>query len=87
MDWKYLSTVIVHRLMAGQSGIDCREEIEGGASSRYALNNIDLNRNFPDYLNQSLSEPIRAPETNAIMSWIDRVPFVLSCRRDNDRLK
>ena len=63
----------------GRSGVHwpSREE-RAWCYSRYVLNNIDLNRNFPDYLNQSLSEPIRAAETNAIMSWIDQVPFVLS---------
>jgi hypothetical protein len=45
---------------------------------RYTLNNIDLNRNFPDYLGAKLSFSMRAFETSAIMSWIDSIPFILS---------
>ncbi|CAF1003524.1 unnamed protein product [Adineta ricciae] len=47
-------------------------------NGRYTLNNIDLNRNFPDYFGTQLASPIRALETEAIMSWIGAVPFVLS---------
>ena len=45
---------------------------------RFTLNNIDLNRDFPDYLGVQLSSSIRALETRAIMSWLHQVPFVLS---------
>lgn len=45
---------------------------------RYTLNNIDLNRNFPDYYDASLASSTRAQETSAIMSWLTQVPFVLS---------
>lgn len=42
------------------------------------MNNIDLNRNFPDYLGARLPSSIRAVETRAIMSWLQSTPFVLS---------
>jgi hypothetical protein len=45
---------------------------------RFTLNNIDLNRNFPDYLGGKNPLPIRALETTAIMSWLQNIPFVLS---------
>lgn len=40
--------------------------------------NLDLNRNFPDFLGAPLNPSTRAPETSAIMEWLDRIPFVLS---------
>ncbi|XP_045473619.1 carboxypeptidase D-like [Harmonia axyridis] len=36
----------------------------------------DLNRNFPDYFHQDLNP--RQPETEAVMAWMDKIPFVLS---------
>jgi hypothetical protein len=45
---------------------------------RYTLSNIDLNRNFPDYLGAQLPSSTRAVETTAIMSWLHEIPFVLS---------
>jgi len=42
------------------------------------LNNIDLNRNFPDYYGATLDSTIRATETSAVMSWLANVSFVLS---------
>jgi len=47
-------------------------------NGRFTLNDIDLNRNFPDYLGASLPSQTRALETNAVISWIHSVPFVLS---------
>ncbi len=45
---------------------------------RYTLNNIDLNRNFPDYYGAKLDSSIRAKETSAVMSWLANISFVLS---------
>ncbi|CAF0961940.1 unnamed protein product [Rotaria sordida] len=47
-------------------------------AGRNTLNNIDLNRNFPDYYGATLSSSIRAQETNAIISWLANISFVLS---------
>ncbi|CAF1151172.1 unnamed protein product [Rotaria sordida] len=47
-------------------------------NGRFTLNNIDLNRDFPDYLGIQLSLSNRALETRAIMSWLHDIPFVLS---------
>ncbi|CAF4188623.1 unnamed protein product, partial [Rotaria sp. Silwood2] len=57
------------------------KSIYGDCSSttgRYTLNNIDLNRNFPDYYGAAVQSSIRAQETSAIMSWLANVSFVLS---------
>jgi hypothetical protein len=45
---------------------------------RYTLNNIDLNRNFPDYFGAKLPSSTRALETSAVMSWLRSIPFILS---------
>ena len=37
-----------------------------------------MNRNFPDYLGARLASSARASETNAIISWLRNVPFVLA---------
>ncbi|CAF4706666.1 unnamed protein product [Rotaria socialis] len=50
----------------------------GSTGGRNTLNNIDLNRNFPDYLGVPFPSSNRAVETSAIMAWLHAVPFVLS---------
>lgn len=47
-----------------------------GYKGRNNSNNFDLNRNFPDQF-VTITEP-RQPETIAVMSWLKRIPFVLS---------
>ncbi|CAF1576284.1 unnamed protein product [Adineta ricciae] len=47
-------------------------------NGRYTLNNIDLNRNFPDYYGAKLDSSIQAQETSAMISLLANVPFVLS---------
>ncbi|UJR22964.1 hypothetical protein I4U23_025991 [Adineta vaga] len=47
-------------------------------TGRYTMNNIDLNRNFPDYYGSALSSSIQAQETSAVISWLTNVSFVLS---------
>ncbi|CAF0916282.1 unnamed protein product, partial [Didymodactylos carnosus] len=50
----------------------------GSADGRYTANNIDLNRNFPDYLSQPLISSITATETKAVIDWLKNITFVLS---------
>lgn len=45
---------------------------------RFTTGGIDLNRNFPDHLGATLESSIQAVETSAVISWLTRVPFVLS---------
>ncbi|CAL8345725.1 unnamed protein product [Arctogadus glacialis] len=53
-----------------------REGDKQGYLGRNNSNNFDLNRNFPDQF-VNITEP-RQPETVAVMSWLESVPFVLS---------
>lgn len=47
-----------------------------GIKGRFNANGVDLNRNFPDPYEGQTNE--LQPETQAIMNWIHREPFVLS---------
>lgn len=55
-----------------------------GTRGRYNARHVDLNRNFPDQFD-ILPVP-RAPETAAVMRWIEQYPFVLSCNLHNGAL-
>jgi hypothetical protein len=68
--------VIVHRQMEGKYFYFLFVKYK--FYFRFTLNNIDLNRNFPDYLGAKLPSSIRAAETSAVMSWLQKIPFVLS---------
>ncbi|XP_041052647.1 carboxypeptidase M-like [Carcharodon carcharias] len=48
-----------------------------GLKGRYNANGVDLNRNFPDALNVA-HHPVIQNETQAVMSWLQDHPFVLS---------
>lgn len=45
---------------------------------RKNINNIDLNRNFPDQYGVNDLNLIQQPETMAIMNWTKSIPFILS---------
>ncbi|CAF1447012.1 unnamed protein product [Adineta steineri] len=47
-------------------------------NGRYTVNNIDLNRNFPDYYGATLDSSIQAQETSAVIAWLANISFVLS---------
>ena len=55
-----------------------------GTTGRYNAHHVDLNRNFPDQFDTM--EIKRAPETLAVMNWIQEYPFVLSCNIHNGAL-
>lgn len=55
-----------------------------GLIGRNNANGIDLNRNFPDRFDRS-EGPVQ-PETQAVMSWLERYPFVLSANLHNGAL-
>uniref|UniRef100_A0A3Q0RUH1 Carboxypeptidase X, M14 family member 1 n=1 Tax=Amphilophus citrinellus TaxID=61819 RepID=A0A3Q0RUH1_AMPCI len=60
-------------------------ELAGWAEGRYSFEGIDLNHNFPDLNNimwdaqeKAADQSKVAPETRAVISWMQDVPFVLS---------
>ena len=57
-----------------------------GVLGRTNGHQMDLNRNFPDRLGLSRTQPHREPETEAVMKWIADYPFVLSANLHNGAL-
>uniref|UniRef100_A0A3B4BAG9 Peptidase M14 domain-containing protein n=1 Tax=Periophthalmus magnuspinnatus TaxID=409849 RepID=A0A3B4BAG9_9GOBI len=64
-------------------------ELAGWADGRYSYEGIDLNHNFPDLNNIMWNAQERAltkaqekskvaPETRAVINWMEEIPFVLS---------
>lgn len=45
---------------------------------RKNANGVDLNRNFPDQYGKTDENRVQQPETEAVINWIQAVPFVLS---------
>ncbi|KAG8194099.1 hypothetical protein JTE90_003041 [Oedothorax gibbosus] len=59
-------------------GFEVAQEGEcSGVQGRGNANNVDLNRNFPDYFAGPSKAPTQ-PETRAVMDWIKKTQFVLS---------
>ena len=59
-----------------------------GVGGRYNAKHIDLNRDFPDQYDSEVAQVqrSRAAETKAVIKWIHRYPFVLSCNIHNGAL-
>ncbi|XP_071094185.1 carboxypeptidase D-like [Haliotis cracherodii] len=49
-----------------------------GVRGRPNSHNMDLNRNFPDQYKTLYTNAEQEPETRAVMSWVQSIPFVLS---------
>ena len=49
-----------------------------GLTGRTNAHGIDLNRNFPDQFQTTQINMKQEPETQAVMSWLQKYPFVLS---------
>lgn len=49
-----------------------------GVQGRANAHDVDLNRNFPDQYMVTVSNRMQEPETRAVMTWLQSVPFVLS---------
>ena len=56
-----------------------------GVRGRSNAQGIDLNRNFPDRFAKTANKVV-APETQAVMKWIQKYPFVLSINFHNGAL-
>lgn len=58
-----------------------------GYVGRTNAGGVDLNRDFPDQYDSDNDRGVpKAPETRAVMAWIQRYPFVLSCNIHNGAL-
>lgn len=77
---KLIDTTRIH-LMPSMNVDGYELAMEGDASSgvgRKNLNNVDLNRNFPDQYGTNEFNRNAQPETLAVMNWTKSIPFVLS---------
>ncbi|XP_078082040.1 carboxypeptidase D-like [Mustelus asterias] len=75
----YLKHTRVHIMVSmNPDGNHIAEEGDkSGLKGRTNANGVDLNRNFPDGLNEAHS-PVIQNETRAVMNWLQDLPFVLS---------
>ena len=64
--------------------INAREGDKFGVRGRTNANDYDLNRNFPDRFRRE-TRPVQ-PETEAVIEWIKKYPFVLSANIHNGAL-
>ncbi|XP_072934189.1 carboxypeptidase D isoform X2 [Epargyreus clarus] len=77
---RLLNTTRVH-LMPSMNPDGYERSIEGdrrGVTGRANAHDVDLNRNFPDQFGPTEDNVIQEPETAAVMSWSQAIPFVLS---------
>lgn len=84
---RLVDTTRIHMLISmNPDGYEISKEGDvGGIHGRANANNIDLNRNFPDqYVNDT--NLVAEPETEAVMKWIESIPFVLSANLHNGAL-
>lgn len=79
---KYLLENTRIHLMPSMNPDGFESSLEGDCqfgSGRANANDIDLNRNFPDFFAANNFDPAKEqPETRAVRLWIDQIPFVLS---------
>lgn len=77
---KLIDTTRIH-LLPSMNPDGYELSVEGDAMSsvgRKNINDFDLNRNFPDQYGTNEFNRNVQPETDAIMKWINSIPFVLS---------
>lgn len=77
---KLIDTTRIH-LLPSMNPDGYELSVEGDTSSpvgRKNLNDVDLNRNFPDQYGQNDFNRNVQPETEAMMNWTKSLPFVLS---------